>query len=156
MIDRTGKFNTPVCVVCSSGGHLAEALAAIRKVEIPHYFIAFEEPHVRSRLENREVYFIVDPHKSVYLYLKNAWQSLIIFMRKRPRVIISTGAGIALATLLLGWALGSTIIFIETGARVTVPSRTGRFVYRFADIFIVQWESLLRHYPNAVYGGALL
>ena len=26
-------------------------------------------------------------------------------------------------------------------------------VYKFADLFIVQWEEMLELYPNAVYGG---
>ena len=26
-------------------------------------------------------------------------------------------------------------------------------VYRIADVFVVQWESMLEHYPKAIYGG---
>ncbi|QKY70305.1 hypothetical protein Len3610_12510 [Lentibacillus sp. CBA3610] len=34
-------------------------------------------------------------------------------------------------------------------------TRTGRFMYKHADLFIVQWESLLKFYPGAVYGGSI-
>ena len=145
-----------VCVVCSAGGHLSEALAAVSKVDAPRYFVTFDEPHVRQRLAQEEVYYVVDPHVSPWLYLRNACQSLYIFLRKRPRVVVSTGAGIALATCLLAKLTGATLIFIESGARVTTPSRTGRLLYRYADLFIVQWKPLLKHFPKAVYGGPLL
>ena len=32
-------------------------------------------------------------------------------------------------------------------------SKTGSIVYKFADLFIVQWKEMLELYPNAVYGG---
>lgn len=145
-----------VCVACSAGGHLAEALAAVAEVRAECYFVTYDEPHVRSLLAGKEVYYVVDPHVSPLLYLKNAWQSLWILLRKRPKVIVSTGAGIALATCYLAKLAGKKIIFIENGARVTTPSRTGRLIYPIADVFIVQWKTMLQHYPKAIYGGALL
>ncbi|NOY16390.1 MAG: hypothetical protein GXP23_05570 [Gammaproteobacteria bacterium] len=151
----TNNKRSPVCVVCSSGGHLSEALAAIEKINVPHYFVIFYEPHVVSRLRDEEVHYVIDPHKSP-IGVKNLWQSSILFFRKRPKVIISTGAGIALSTCILGKIFGSRIIFIETGARVTSPSRTGLIMYRVADLFIVQWKPMLKVYPKAIYGGPLL
>ncbi|TCK19475.1 oligosaccharide biosynthesis protein Alg14 [Thiogranum longum] len=145
-----------ICIVCSSGGHLAEMLVATSGLDVERYFITFDEPHVRSTLQGEEVCYVVDPHVSVLLYLKNFWQSLKIFLEKRPPVVISNGAGIALMTCLLAKLGGSKLIYIETGARIMTPSRTGKIVYRFADLFIVQWKSLLKHYPGAVYGGPLL
>jgi len=145
-----------VCVVCSAGGHLAEALAAIQDLKVERYFVTFDEPHVRLILRDEEVYYVVDPHVSTALYIKNAWQTLKVFLKKRPKVVISNGAGIALATCLYAKLAGSKLIFIENGARVTTPSRTGRLVYRFADLFIVQWKPMLKHYPKAIYGGPML
>jgi UDP-N-acetylglucosamine:LPS N-acetylglucosamine transferase len=120
------------------------------------YYVTHDEPHVRLRLAGEEVCYVVDPHISLRLYLKNAWQSLRIFLRKRPKVVVSTGAGIALATCLLAKLTGSTLIFVESGARVNAPSRTGKLIYPFADLFIVQWKPMLKIYPKAIYGGALL
>ena len=145
-----------VCIVCSAGGHLSEALVASSRVTAAKYYVTHDEPHVRERLKGEEVYYVVDPHVSPFVYMKNAVQSLFIFLKKRPRVVISNGAGIALATCMLAKLAGSKLVFIESGARVTTPSRTGKLVYRFADLFIVQWKPLLKHYPKAVYGGPLL
>lgn len=151
---RSGK--ALVCVACSAGGHLAEALAAVSLVDAEMYFVTCDEPHVRARLEGREVHYVVDPHVSLRLYAVNFFQSLWIFLRKRPQVVVSTGAGIALATCLLAKALGRTLIFVESGARVSTPSKTGSFLYRFADLFLVQWKPLLQRFPKAVDGGPLL
>ena len=53
----------------------------------------------------------------------------------------------------LGKIFGSKVIYIETFANVTTKTSTGKLIYKFADLFIVQWESMLEIYPNAVYGG---
>ena len=45
------------------------------------------------------------------------------------------------------------IIWIETIANATTPTMAGKMIYPIADLFIVQWESMLEIYPDAVYGG---
>jgi beta-1,4-N-acetylglucosaminyltransferase len=47
------------------------------------------------------------------------------------------------------------VIFIETGSRIHALSTTGKIVYRFADLFLVQWPELLRACPKAIYAGRL-
>lgn len=145
-----------LCVISSAGGHLSEALAAVSKVKTPMYFITFGEPHARQRLSDKEAYFVEDPHTSLLKYIKNAFQSLWLLIKKRPKVIFSTGAGIALATCLMGRLYGAKVIYLESGARITTPSRTGKLMYRFSDEFIVQWKPMLEVYPNARYVGSLL
>jgi UDP-N-acetylglucosamine:LPS N-acetylglucosamine transferase len=98
----------------------------------------------------------VDPHKSLLKFLINSVQSLVIVLKVRPSVVINTGGGISIACSLFAKLLGARLIFIESGARVRSPSRTGKFLYRFSDLFIVQWKSLLSFYPDAIYGGTLI
>ena len=50
---------------------------------------------------------------------------------------------------------GKKIIYIESMARINSPSATGKLVYKFADLFIIQWEELRKFYPKAVYGGVI-
>ena len=54
---------------------------------------------------------------------------------------------------MIGKILGSKIIYIETFANIHTKTATGRLIYPIADLFIVQWESMLKVYPKAVYGG---
>ena len=106
--------------------------------------------------ENSIDYFVIDPVTSKPKFLLNAFQSLYHILRERPEVIISTGAGMAIPTMLLGkFLLGSKIIYVESAAAVIEPSRTGQFMYKYADLFLIQWDSLKTFYPKAKYVGVL-
>lgn len=40
-------------------------------------------------------------------------------------------------------------------AKVTSPTLSGKYLYRFADQFYVQWESMKKIYPNSIYVGGI-
>lgn len=148
--------NRLLCVVCSAGGHLTEALLAIEGLDYPNYYVTYRLPHLSRTLAGKELYFITNPHKNPFKYAINCVQSLVIYLKKRPKFILSTGSGMAIASCLIGRLFGSKIIYIETGARVSSPSLTGKLMYRFSHLFIVQWKPLMKHFPSAVYGGPLV
>jgi beta-1,4-N-acetylglucosaminyltransferase len=145
-----------LCIVCSAGGHLTEALLAMEGVDYPAFLVTYRLPHVERSLSFQEYYFITNPHKNPCKYVINFSQSLLLYLQKRPRFIFSTGSGMAIATCVIGKFFGSKIIYLESGARIHSPSLTGRLLYYISDLFIVQWEQLLRHFPKAVYGGLLV
>ena len=47
------------------------------------------------------------------------------------------------------------IVFIETFGRANMATEAGKKMEKHADLFIVQWESQVKHYKKAVYGGCL-
>lgn len=155
IVDMSGKSDV-LCIVCSAGGHLTEAQLALEGVDYPKFLVTYRMPHFRQKLPFEDYYFITNPHKNPSKYLANFVQSLRIYIRQRPKFILSTGSGMAIATCLIGKLCGSRIIYIETGARIYNPSLTAQLMYLFADLFIVQWEQLLKHFPTAVYGGLLI
>jgi len=145
-----------ICIISSAGGHLAEAIKACSAIKhYPKFYVTFFVPHIPDSLSGEEHYFIEDPHLSPLKYLVNFFQSLKLYVRKRPKVIITTGAGIAVPMCLIGKFFGSKIVFIESGARVIYPSRTAKVLYRIADLSIVQWRPLSNYLPKAIYGGPL-
>jgi beta-1,4-N-acetylglucosaminyltransferase len=150
------KKQKVLCVVCSAGGHLTEAILATISLQCPKYIVTYKLPHLQETLKLQEVHFISNPHTYLCKYPKNFIESLCLYLKKRPEFILSTGAGVAISTCLIGKLFGSKIIFIENGSRVNYPSSTGKLLYRFSDIFIVQWEPLLKYYPKAIYGGLLV
>lgn len=83
-------------------------------------------------------------------------QSLWVLWRVRPSAILSTGPAIAVPVSILGKLLGVRIIFVETGSRVKALSLTGRIMYRWADLFFVQWPQLKEDLPRAIYAGRLV
>ena len=98
-----------------------------------------------TTLGNRIIY----PFRLIY----NTFKSFFLYLKIRPKYIVTTGAHTAGPMCLIGHLFGSKIIYIETFANSITKSKTGRIVYKFADLFIVQWESMLKLYPKAEYGG---
>lgn len=145
-------------VVASGGGHLAEALLAIDGVPLRATIATFRLPHTEKTLQGvgwKRTY-LTNPHGNLLKYLQNIRQSFWMIVKDRPDLVISSGAGMVVPTCLIAKFFGARLVFIETAARVTTPSRTGKFLYRFADEFYVQWKPLLKVYPKAKYGGILL
>ena len=146
-----------ICLISSHGGHLRELLNASADVIGQKYYVTFKTRHTVEMLVNLPHYFIIDPYKSFGKFVLNAVQSLKHTFKERPDIVISTGAGIAIPTILLcKFLLKSRIVFIESAANVINPSKTGKFLYKHVDLFMIQWPGLQKFYPRAVYCGLLL
>lgn len=72
-----------------------------------------------------------------------------------PDIVISTGALSTVPACFIAKLKKKKLIYIESFAKTRSPSLTGRIVYRFADLFIVQWSPLLKFYPKAHYFGGI-
>ena len=146
-----------LCLISSHGGHFRELLAATQSLGGAKYYVTARTRHTADILHDRRRYFIVDPHTSAVKYLINAVQAVRHLIHERPRVVISTGAGITLPTMLIAkYLLRAQIIFIESAANVITPSRTGRCIYPHADLFLVQWPEIQQYYPDSKYVGLVL
>ena len=82
-------------------------------------------------------------------------ESLILIAKTNPNAIISAGPGIAVPISLIGKVFGKKVIFIEDWSRVYHKSSAGRIVYRFADLFFIQWPELNKVYPKGIFAGRL-
>jgi len=87
----------------------------------------------------------------MYLCLK----TVFLYIKIRPKYIVTTGTHTAVPMCYLGKLFGSKIIFIETYANSESKTLSGKIIYPIANLFIVQWESMLKLYPKAVYGGSI-
>ena len=74
---------------------------------------------------------------------------MAIVLRERPQLVLSTGADVAVPVCLLARLLGARLVFIETAGELA-PTLTGRLLYPFAHLFIVQWPEKLAAFPRAV------
>lgn len=154
------KDTIKVCIACSAGGHFSEALKATENIKHEKYYVTYKSPSVEEFSKNNKIHFVAHPRHCpfilrFFLFLKNCLESALILLRKRPDLIISTGADVAVATCIMGKLMGKKLIYIESGGYVTSKSLSGRLVYPFADLFIVQWEPALKNFPKAKYGGPL-
>lgn len=146
-----------ILMAASSGGHLEEVLAlkelkdhydAVLITEKTDYQVSFwqDRTYLMPQVNRREF-------KSLVQYVGIFFSTLKILLSEKPDVVLSTGAMVAFPALLLGKILGKKIIFIECMFNVDEPTLTGKLTYKFADLFVVQWEDMLKVYPKAVLGG---
>ena len=153
-----------VMFISSTGGHLDELLQLKKLFDKYDYTIVTEKTKSNLNLKNKYpqkvnflVYVTYTTKKKAIVYpfklLYNCFKSLFIYIKIRPKYIISTGSHTAGPMCCIGKLFGSKIIYIETFANSESKSIAGRLVYKFADLFIVQWESMLKLYPKATYGG---
>ena len=142
-----------IIAISSAGGHLFELMKSIpNNIEDRVVYITFKNNLTKETLLNKKHFFVIDPHISKIKYLINSLQSLFYFIKIRPKMIISTGAGIAIPMILFGNLFNSKIIFIETGARTNSNSKTAEFIYKYCDLFIVQNKSQQNRFPNSKLG----
>ena len=136
--------------VCSSGGHLTELLSAIPEhwVDQVTYVTSFDQ-RSDDVLKNMSRHFISDPNGVSMHYIVNFFQTIYCLLRIWPEVVISTGSGIAVFSLLFGKLVGCKIIYVESGARLFDISKTGHLAYKFADLFIVKSDVLQQKYPKS-------
>ncbi len=93
--------------------------------------------------------------KALWTYCRLFSRCLVIYIKYKPKVIVSTGSQIAVPFFFYGKIFGSKTIYIESNAKVYTKSLTGKLVERFADKIYVQWPEMLDVYPQAEYHGVL-
>jgi beta-1,4-N-acetylglucosaminyltransferase len=146
-----------ICVICSGGGHFTEAMELAPAFEKhPHFFVTFKVKGKKIKRTEKKTYYIFNPGKKIPMFLLTFLESLYIFIKEKPEVVITTGAGLAIPFCYIAKFFGKKIIFLETMTAITKPSNTGKIIYPIADLFIIQWESLREFFPKATYGGPLV
>ena len=150
-----------VLFISSTGGHLAEMLQLSPMFEKYDYQIITEKTKsnisLKEKYPNHVHYLVYGTKRNFLIYpfklLYNSFKSLYFYLKFRPDAIITTGTHTAGPMCCIGKILGSKVIYIETLANMKTKTVTGRLIYHFADLFVVQWESMLKLYPKAVYKG---
>ena len=87
--------------------------------------------------------------------LVNSLQALRIWIIERPDYVITTGTMVAYPFYLLSILLKKKFIFIETFGRADMPTIAGKLMEKHSALFIVQWETQVKYYKKAIYGGCL-
>ena len=152
-----------VLFISSTGGHLDELLQLSPLFGKYDYHIITEKDKVSESLKDvygEKIQFLPYGTRAklftyIFKYLFLCIKTIYLYIKIRPNVIITTGTHTAGPMCYLGKIFRSKIIYIETFANINKKTATGRLVYPVADLFIVQWEELLKVYPKAVYGGSI-
>lgn len=149
--------NKKICFISSSGGHF-EQIKQLDEVakKYEHYYIL---PKNSSTVKFKEKKYLVGDFyrknriQFIFRFLITAIQQFILFLKERPDIVITTGAGVVIPTCFYAHIFGKKIIYIESFARMETLNVTGKLLYKYCDIFLVQWEKLLEVCPKAIFGG---
>lgn len=154
------KKNKRVLFISSTGGHLDELLQL--KILFKKYNSYIITEKTKSTISLKDSYsnvnylaFGTKDHLFSYIFkfIYNFIKTIILFIKIRPSVIVTTGTHTAVPMCYIGKLFFKKIIYIETIANSKTKTLSGKLVYPIADTFIVQWESMLELYPRAIYGG---
>lgn len=146
------------CLIYSPGGHYTELSKALDGITFSDcYHVTFplgDADHYDDTQAPR--FYLTHPRRNPFRLLRNALESWRLLKRERPALILSTGADVAAATLILGkMFFGCRTVFIESAGDIR-PTLTGRLVYPFCDLFIIQWPEKQKHFPRAVLSEGIL
>lgn len=144
-----------ICLACSHGGHLSEMLQLHEAFDGHEVFYFCYDADTTRRLPN--AHLVPNMAKNPFEFAKNLFRVTRLFRKKRPDLVISTGAEIAIPVMLIAKTMRIPCVYVECGAQFTTPSITGRVIARIADRFYVQWPELLAAYgTRAQYAGSLI
>ena len=161
-------------VFLGSGGHTGEMIRILEQVQpVNPIFVhgaGDELSKTRVAAIFKDTQFIAVPRarkvgqswvSTVPTSLQSLARCLQIVAHHNPRFLVVNGPGtcvmVALSVLLcrpLG--VKTKIVYIESLARVSSLSLSGKLLYPLADAFVVQWPGLQKKYPRARYLGLVV
>lgn len=157
-----------ILITYGTGGHCEQIHRLLNMCsfeELSHQIIALSESGAKHPKQINKI-FNTHPIKSKYhkfylfpYYLFTAFFTLIqtihIYLRYDIKTVISTGPGFSLIPLFFFKTMGRKTIYIEDWCRFYSMSSTGRYAYKFVDIFYIQNKTLQQSYPKSKYCGLL-
>ena len=148
-----------ICFIASTGGHFEQIMMLEPIMDKYDGFIVTEETTYSVVKGDRRVYYLKQVNRNeknfILKMIENSFKSIKIFFKEKPDLIISTGALATIPMCLISKLFKKKLIFIESFAKVNSPTLTGKLLYKYADQFYVQWEEMLKIYPNAIYKGGI-
>ena len=116
----------------STGGHLwqLERIARAFDVSDDSLWVSFDTAQARSLLEGRRVLYVPYIAPRDFRGVLTATRAIDRALRNESfEAVLTTGAGIALSTILPATRHGLRRLYIESVSRVTGPSLSGRIVH---------------------------
>ena len=154
-------------IILGRGGHTAQILRLTEQLgkQRYEYIISSDDKLSEKKIKHKgRVFRIINPRrmqdksllKVILRFIPSTIQTIIALARSKADVVVSCGPAMCLHVCFLAkYLFGKKIIFIESWARAYNKSTSGKIIYKFADLFFVQWPGMLKKYPKAVYAGRL-
>ena len=143
----------------SSGGHFEQLMMLKPLMQKYDSILLTEKTDYGVKVDEVKTFYVSQINRKEILFpfkiIANAFKSLHIIIREKPDVMITTGVLAMIPCALIMKLFGKKLIYIESFAKVTSQTLSGKLLYKYADQFYVQWEEMLALYPNAIYKGGI-
>jgi UDP-N-acetylglucosamine:LPS N-acetylglucosamine transferase len=133
-----------VLLVCSAGGHLLQ-LYLLREAWAgrSHAWVTHGRDDARSLLADSSVFYAYGPTtRNLGNLVRNVFLAWRVLRMTRPRVIITTGAAVAVPFAWIGRLTGRRVVYVESLTRIERPSVSCRLVRPVVNRCYVQWPEL--------------
>lgn len=151
-------------LVASTGGHVKQ-LYELKDFwsRYDRTWVTFPNGNGPSLLKDeKHVFFSAWPTNFPHYWnnIRNLFMALSMLLTGKYTHVVSTGAGIGVAFVSVGWALspflGIKTIFIDSLTRTKGISLSMKLVYFFSHIRLTQWPNNTKLYPRLLYKGKVL
>jgi UDP-N-acetylglucosamine:LPS N-acetylglucosamine transferase len=116
--------------------------------------VTFEKSDARSLLAVERVHYAHGPtNRSVKNLVRNLAVAWRVVRAERPRIVLTTGAGVAVPFAWVARLHGARVVYVESLARIESPSLSYRLIAPVAERRYVQWPELARALPGTRYVG---
>lgn len=132
-----------ILVVSSPGGHLNTARQIVCEMSLPYSLKYVVHDSKTVEIDGYEVINIIHSDRDWRIIIQLLEAIKIIFNLK-PKVILSTGAGIAIPFSLVAKLTRCQFIHVETFSAAEELSLSGKIISIFANHFFVRYEKLAR------------
>lgn len=157
---RASTRGSELLLVCSTGGHLLQ-LVALEPAwrDRSRTWVTFDKSDARSLLAGEKVVYASGPTnwnfgvRAVANHLRNLRLALRVIRAERPRVVLTTGAGLAIPFAWIARFAGARVVYVESLTRVHGPSLACRAIRPIASRVYVQWPELAQTLRGARYEG---
>lgn len=134
-----------VLAVASGGGHWTELMRISSAFEGHDVAYVTVDATYRDEVPGARFFVVRDATRwnkvgLLILGLQLAW----VLLRRRPDVVISTGAAPGYFAIRLGRLMRARTIWLDSIANVEEMSLAGRLVGRYANLWLTQWAHLAR------------
>lgn len=146
------KKNLDVLIVCSPGGHKYVSDEIFDKTQLNTVTITslnnlrlFE-----VKKTDKNTFSIIESNRDLKIFIQ-ILLSIKLIIKFNPKIILSTGAGIAIPFFIVGKIFNKKLVYVESASRVSSLSITGRICYYFVNKFYVRSNKLNKKYKKTIY-----
>lgn len=145
-----------VLLISSSGGHWVQMLRMRPAFDGKELVFASTDPALRTQVPGHSFYAVLDASAwQKFRLVLQSIQVLLILLRVRPDLVLSTGASSGFFAILFASKMGIRTIWVDSIANAEELSLSGRRAGKYADLWLTQWEHLAK--PGGPdYAGAVV